>query len=115
MKCPRCPDSTLEEREREGVTVDACRSCYGIWLDRGELERLIARAREEIERLEARSSQPAEERREPRYEPRGDSRYDPRDERRRERWDDDDRHRRHDGRHGHERKRWFDALGDIFD
>jgi Zn-finger nucleic acid-binding protein len=119
MKCPRCPDSTLEEREREGVTVDACRSCYGIWLDRGELERLIARARDEIEQLERRderTSRTPEDRQEPRYESRRDSRYDSRDERHRERRDDDDdRHRRHDGRYGHKRKRWFDALGDIFD
>jgi uncharacterized protein len=104
MKCPRCPDSVLEEREREGVTVDGCRSCYGIWLDRGELERLITRARDEFEQLERRET------RELRHlEPR----YDVRSEDRRER-DGDDRYRR-DGRYGHKRKRWFETLGDIFD
>jgi uncharacterized protein len=106
MKCPRCPDSVLEQREREGVTVDGCRSCYGIWLDRGELERLVARARDEFDQLERRES------REVRH---ADPHYDDRSEYRRERRDDDDRYRR-DGRYGHhKRKRWFETLGDIFD
>jgi Zn-finger nucleic acid-binding protein len=30
---------------RDGVTVDICRACRGIWLDRGELERLVSRER----------------------------------------------------------------------
>lgn len=108
MKCPRCADSTLDEREREGVTLDACPTCRGIWLDRGELERLVARARDEIEELERRERAPRPP--EPRYEP---GYAPPRYEHPRERWDDDDRHRH--GRYGHKRKRWFEALGDIFD
>ncbi|MCC6898357.1 MAG: zf-TFIIB domain-containing protein [Polyangiaceae bacterium] len=43
MRCPRC-EAALAERERDGVTIDICASCRGIWLDRGELEKLIARA-----------------------------------------------------------------------
>lgn len=108
MKCPRCPEAVLEEREREGVTVDACRTCYGVWLDRGELERLVARARDEIEQLERRDERPPRAP-EPRYEARHEPRYEPR----REHGYDDDRYR--DGRHGHRKKRWFEALGDIFD
>jgi uncharacterized protein len=117
MNCPRCPESILEEREREGVTVDACRSCYGIWLDRGELERLIARARDEFDELERRESRAS--RPEPRDEPRHEAGYEQRHEPRRDRRDDDrDRFRREgrDGRHyGHRKKRWFETLGDIFD
>ena len=45
MNCPRCT-STLEELDRDGITIDRCTSCRGIWLDRGELERLTARVRE---------------------------------------------------------------------
>jgi Zn-finger nucleic acid-binding protein len=42
--CPR--DGTeLVEVERNGVLVDACPLCRGIWLDRGELERLVAHER----------------------------------------------------------------------
>jgi Zn-finger nucleic acid-binding protein len=48
MRCPRC-ESVLQEKEREGVTVDACVACRGIWLDRGELEKLIARSRREMD------------------------------------------------------------------
>ena len=51
MKCPRCETSRLDERDRDGVTIDLCPACRGIWLDRGELEKLIARAVEEEEAL----------------------------------------------------------------
>lgn len=43
MKCLRCADRTLDERERDGVVIDVCPSCRGVWLDRGELEKLLAR------------------------------------------------------------------------
>ena len=49
MKCPRCETLVLDERVREGVTIDACRQCRGLWLDRGELEKLIARERRDYE------------------------------------------------------------------
>jgi len=50
MKCPRCENSILEERDRDGIVIDVCRECRGIWLDRSELERILARAlREEQE------------------------------------------------------------------
>lgn len=48
MRCPRC-EGALDERDREGVVVDVCRSCRGIWLDRGELEKIIARSADERE------------------------------------------------------------------
>lgn len=44
MRCPRCELVPLVERERDGVLVDACPECRGVWLDRGELEKLVARA-----------------------------------------------------------------------
>jgi len=120
MKCPRCENTELEEHEREGVTVDACRTCRGLWLDRGELERLIAKALRDIDDVE---SVPRERREEPvRREP--ERAY----ARERERDYDDDRPRRHEGRddddrrdwrHGdrypRRRKHWLEKLGDIFD
>ena len=39
--CPR-DGAQLVEVERDGVMIDACPACRGIWLDRGELEKLIA-------------------------------------------------------------------------
>lgn len=44
MKCPVCPESTLVMTERQGVEIDYCPQCRGVWLDRGELDKLIERA-----------------------------------------------------------------------
>ena len=41
MLCPTCPDSTLLMSERQGVEIDYCPKCRGVWLDRGELDKLI--------------------------------------------------------------------------
>ena len=41
MKCPGCPDSTLLMSERQGVEIDYCPHCRGVWLDRGELDKLV--------------------------------------------------------------------------
>ena len=48
VHCPRCEQVELDERERDGILIDVCRSCRGVWLDRGELEKLIARATREV-------------------------------------------------------------------
>ena len=42
MKCPVCKDVTLLMSEKKGIEIDYCPECRGIWLDRGELEKLIA-------------------------------------------------------------------------
>ena len=44
MKCPVCPESNLLMTERQGVEIDYCPQCRGVWLDRGELDKLIERA-----------------------------------------------------------------------
>ena len=41
MKCPVCKDVTLLMSERRGVEIDYCPECRGIWLDRGELEKIM--------------------------------------------------------------------------
>jgi Zn-finger nucleic acid-binding protein len=41
MKCPVCPESTLLMSERQGVEIDYCPTCRGVWLDRGELDKLV--------------------------------------------------------------------------
>jgi len=43
-KCPKC-GCDLKEREQQGVKIDECQECGGIWLDKGELEMI-----EEIDR-----------------------------------------------------------------
>lgn len=40
MICPKC-GAEMRMYERNGVTVDQCTGCRGVFLDRGELERLI--------------------------------------------------------------------------
>jgi Zn-finger nucleic acid-binding protein len=99
MKCPRC-DVLLSEITKAGVLVDACARCQGIWLDRGELEKIGSRLRE-IERDWSDAPPP----------PRGDAgwrRDDDDDDRRREwqRGDGDYRERR--------KKRWTDIF-EVFD
>lgn len=42
MKCPTCPDSVLNITDKKGVEIDFCPTCRGVWLDRGELDKLIA-------------------------------------------------------------------------
>jgi ribosomal protein L37AE/L43A len=42
MKCPRC-DGTLKESKHDGVSIDTCEKCGGVWLDSGELEQLTSR------------------------------------------------------------------------
>ena len=44
MKCPNCPDSTLVMTDKQGVEIDDCPACRGIWLDRGELDKLLERS-----------------------------------------------------------------------
>ena len=41
MKCPVCKDITLLMAEKKGVEIDYCPECRGMWLDRGELEKII--------------------------------------------------------------------------
>lgn len=44
MKCPTCTDTLLVISERQGVEIDYCPQCRGVWLDRGELDKLLDRA-----------------------------------------------------------------------
>jgi uncharacterized protein len=41
LKCPVC-SGAMRERDRNGVVVDTCTQCRGVWLDRGELEKIAA-------------------------------------------------------------------------
>lgn len=41
MKCPTCINTTLIMSERQGVEIDYCPACRGVWLDRGELDKII--------------------------------------------------------------------------
>lgn len=44
MKCPHCNDMSLIMSDRHGIEIDYCPNCRGIWMDRGELDKLIERS-----------------------------------------------------------------------
>jgi Zn-finger nucleic acid-binding protein len=53
MECPRCR-TNLTPRTRESVEIDVCEQCKGVWLDGGELAKLLEadRARTDAEKRE---------------------------------------------------------------
>src|SRR4051794_14002118 len=79
--CPKCRGA-MRTYERSGITVDQCGECRGIFLDRGELERLVD--------AELRYNAPQQ----PRHE---EKRYDEK--------------KRHDDDGGYEAQRRYDARG----
>ena len=44
MNCPACQSVTLVMTERQGIEIDYCPQCRGVWLDRGELDKIIDRS-----------------------------------------------------------------------
>lgn len=42
MKCPN-DQTTLQMSDRQGIEIDYCPECRGVWLDRGELDKIIER------------------------------------------------------------------------
>lgn len=76
MKCPVCKDVDLLMSDRQGVEIDYCPNCRGVWLDRGELDKIIERSLSAA----APAGRPAERREEtyrreerPRYPEQGDA------------------------------------------
>ncbi len=43
MKCP-IDQTTLQMTERQGIEIDWCPTCRGVWLDRGELDKIVERS-----------------------------------------------------------------------
>ncbi len=94
MKCPT-DGADLVMSDRQGIEIDYCPTCRGVWLDRGELDKIIERA-----------APPAPQ---PRAEaPRRDERYE-------ERRGYDDRRGYEQGYHGKPYKKRKSFLNDIFD
>ncbi|MRJ78191.1 hypothetical protein GEV29_16785 [Aeromicrobium sp. SMF47] len=72
MKCPT-DGATLVMSERSGIEIDYCPDCRGVWLDRGELDKIIDRAASETAPPPPQRAQPSYS--EPSYsEPRYDDR-----------------------------------------
>ncbi len=97
LLCPTC-QTPFREVLRDGVLVDVCTQCRGVWLDRGELEKLLALAREDS----SFASPPPPPRRD--YE--SSQRY----------YESEDRHRHGAYSHHHKRpKSKLEMLFDVFD
>lgn len=109
MRCP-IDNETLVMADRGGVEIDYCPKCRGVWLDRGELDKIIERSLGEapvasaVSHASARpAAQPA-----PIYQPEPQVNREP--PRRRDDDRDDDDHQ-----YGRKKKRRESFLSDIFD
>lgn len=98
MKCPN-DSALLVMSERAGVEIDYCPECRGVWLDRGELDKILERAEAEATRV---VPAPAPQTRDTQYSPPP-------------RRSDDDRDRRYDGHSGYRNKKKGHWLGELFD
>ena len=96
MQCP-VDGTQLVMTERSGVEIDYCPQCRGVWLDRGELDKIVDRATPAVTLQEPPREAPR------RDEPRRD---DYREPRRDDRYRDDDYYKK---------KKRGSLLGDIFD
>lgn len=108
MKCPVCNGVDLLLSERQGIEIDYCPNCRGVWLDRGELDKIIERtapvAEPEVFSRDQKFRQPEQQRQEsynssypsppPRYQQHGGG---------------------HGHGHGHYQKKKKSFLSDIFD
>jgi len=100
MNCPVC-NVALTMTDRQGVEIDYCPKCRGVWLDRGELDKIIERS--------AGSSEHSFDSRDPR-----NSRYEERSQFTERH--DDDRYKKHDDHsYGHKKKKKESFLSDLFD
>ena len=95
MKCPICTSENLVLSERQGIEIDYCPQCRGVWLDRGELDKIIERSYSQTSSAQPMTAQPDQ--------------HDPRMHK-----GESDHHRDHDSHHGghYRRKSW---LGELFD
>jgi Zn-finger nucleic acid-binding protein len=95
MNCPN-DGTTLQMTDRQGIEIDYCPQCRGVWLDRGELDKIIERSSAVPATAAARVSSPSRQ-------------FDDDDE------DDRDDDRERYGREGYPRKKRKSLLGELFD
>ncbi len=111
MHCPRCESSVLEERDRNGLTVDVCKSCRGVWLDRGEIEKLLSLAKRELDEERAYYGASAPPRPPEPERPRDYDREPPSSSRRGR----DAYGQNYGDRKPYKKRGWLENLGEIFD
>lgn len=111
MLCPVCKTTNLVMTERQAIEIDYCPQCRGVWLDRGELDKIIERTVPEVAPVAAaaapRAAEPARTR-DPRAEYRDHERE----------YDRDRDHKRHDEYRSHYEHKSYkkkSLLGELFD
>ena len=104
MNCPVFMEVNLVMTERQGIEVDYCPQCRGVWLDRGELDKIIDRAAAPVAQAPAAVPPPQWQ------QPEGRQRTPDRPNRERGDYDDDD-----DDRYGPRRNKRGGFLGELFD
>lgn len=110
MKCP-IDGELLVISDRNGIEIDYCPKCRGVWLDRGELDKIIERSDLQPQAQPEPRREYREERREP---PRDDYRHpEPRRPEPRRYEDDDDGY--YKKRKYKKRDSWLSELFDIID
>jgi uncharacterized protein len=111
MRCP-VDGEMLVMADRGGVEIDYCPKCRGVWLDRGELDKIIERSAGDVSAASpAAAAPPPRQQAAPVYQPEPRSAQSHRDDDRRRR--DDDEY--DDYRPGYKKKRRESFLSDIFD
>jgi Zn-finger nucleic acid-binding protein len=103
MRCPN-DETTLVMSERSGIEIDYCPDCRGVWLDRGELDKIIDRSAsmEQPSAAPTQAPQPQQSQQSQQYD----------------RYDDDRRHQQHYApqQQGHYKKRKKESwLSELFD
>ena len=98
MLCPN-DQTELVISDRQGVEIDYCPKCRGVWLDRGELDKIIDRT------MPSAAAPVAESDRRPQTDGRNARPYRDDDDD----WDDDER------RYGRKKKKRESFLSDLFD
>lgn len=118
MKCPN-DSATLVMSERSGVEIDYCPECRGVWLDRGELDKILERAENELTKNAAASAAPIivpvpqQQTQQPPQQGYRTPQYGERN------WNDSNRSsdndRRYDTHDGYRKKKKESWLSDLFD
>jgi Zn-finger nucleic acid-binding protein len=104
MQCP-VDGTQLTMSDRQGIEIDYCPKCRGVWLDRGEIDKIVERSTMQGAPQNYPQSQPQQN-------------FDDRRDRRDHDDDDDDHHYNNGGNHGydqhnqkkHKRESWFGEL-----
>ncbi|MEM7235914.1 MAG: zf-TFIIB domain-containing protein [Planctomycetota bacterium] len=105
--CPLC-EVGMEVKVREDVMIDMCPSCRGVWLDRGELEKIIA----DVRREESSSNQDAEQ---SSFEVRRDRQESKPDKKHKDEKYDKKKHKEEKKKKKKKRSSFFDLIEDVLD